>query len=214
MTVQTKAFTFLPENLTRAQKIIAKYPEGRQASAVIPLLDIAQRQNENWLTREAMDYVADLLEMPRIRVYAEDLGPRLRLWIEDNGIGIDPKDVERIFSMFARVDESSRYGGTGVGLAIVKKAVEAMQGGTLHHKWSGAFDVLAVEKGASASRPLLRGILRPFPGLLSGVFKAFCRESELSHVGDSKGAHQQSRRCRQLTIARPARRSADQLSLF
>jgi NADH-quinone oxidoreductase subunit E len=62
-------FTFTPENLTRAQKIIAKYPTGRQASAVIPLLDIAQRQNNNWLTREAMDYVADMLEMPRIRVY-------------------------------------------------------------------------------------------------------------------------------------------------
>jgi NADH-quinone oxidoreductase subunit E len=64
-----KIFTFTPENLTRAQKIIAKYPAGRQASAVIPLLDIAQRQNNNWLPREAMDYVADMLEMPHIRVY-------------------------------------------------------------------------------------------------------------------------------------------------
>jgi NADH-quinone oxidoreductase subunit E len=64
-----KQFTFTPDNLARAQKIVAKYPAGRQASAVIPLLDIAQRQNNNWLTREAMDYVADMLEMPRIRVY-------------------------------------------------------------------------------------------------------------------------------------------------
>src|SRR3984957_1140698 len=62
-------FTFTPDNLTRAKVIIAKYPVGRQASAVIPLLDIAQRQSGNWLPREAMDYVADLLEMPRIRVY-------------------------------------------------------------------------------------------------------------------------------------------------
>jgi NADH dehydrogenase (ubiquinone) flavoprotein 2 len=62
-------FTFTPENLARAQKIIAKYPEGRQASAVVPLLDIAQRQNNNWLSRPAMDYVAELLQMPRIRVY-------------------------------------------------------------------------------------------------------------------------------------------------
>src|SRR6202046_5288740 len=68
-TVAQKSFAFTPDNLDRAQKIIAKYPEGRQASAVIPLLDIAQRQNDNWLTREAMDYVADLLEMPRVRVY-------------------------------------------------------------------------------------------------------------------------------------------------
>lgn len=62
-------FSFTPENLARAEKIIAKYPAGRQASAVIPLLDIAQRQNDNWLPQTVMDYVADFLEMPRIRVY-------------------------------------------------------------------------------------------------------------------------------------------------
>jgi NADH-quinone oxidoreductase E subunit len=69
VTDQPKPFTFTADNLARAKAIIAKYPEGRQASAVIPLLDIAQRQSNNWLSREAMDYVADMLEMPRIRVY-------------------------------------------------------------------------------------------------------------------------------------------------
>jgi len=64
----------------------------------------------------------------KIVVRAESLGPRTRLWIEDNGIGIDPKDAQRIFSMFVRVNDTSQYGGTGVGLAIVKKAVEAMHG--------------------------------------------------------------------------------------
>ena len=63
------SFTFTPENAERAQKIVAKYPVGRQASAVIPLLDIAQRQGGNWLPQAALDYVADYLEMPRIRVY-------------------------------------------------------------------------------------------------------------------------------------------------
>ena len=63
-----------------------------------------------------------------IEVRAESRGRRVRLWIEDNGIGVDPKDAERIFSMFVRVNETSQYGGTGVGLAIVKKAVEAMHG--------------------------------------------------------------------------------------
>jgi len=62
-------FAFTPENLERAKRIIAKYPEGRQASACMPLLDLAQRQNDNWLPRVAMDAVADLLGMPRIRVY-------------------------------------------------------------------------------------------------------------------------------------------------
>lgn len=66
---QPKSFAFTEENLDRAKQIIAKYPPGRQASAVIPLLDLAQRQNDNWLPRAAMEYVADLLGMPRIRVY-------------------------------------------------------------------------------------------------------------------------------------------------
>jgi len=63
------SFAFSPENMERAKNIIAKYPQGRQASAVMPLLDLAQRQNAGWLPRVAMDYIADLLQMPRIRVY-------------------------------------------------------------------------------------------------------------------------------------------------
>ena len=65
---------------------------------------------------------------PKIRIWAENNGHRSRLWIEDNGIGINPGDVERIFGIFVRVNESQAYGGTGVGLAIVKKAVETMHG--------------------------------------------------------------------------------------
>jgi NADH-quinone oxidoreductase subunit E len=67
--IQPSSFAFTDENLALARRIIAKYPEGKQQSAVIPLLDIAQRQNGNWVPRAAMDYVADLLEMPRIKVY-------------------------------------------------------------------------------------------------------------------------------------------------
>ena len=48
---------------------LAKYPPGRQQSAVLPLLDLAQRQSGGWLPLAAMNHVADLLEMPRIRVY-------------------------------------------------------------------------------------------------------------------------------------------------
>jgi NADH-quinone oxidoreductase E subunit len=66
---QPESFTFTAETLEKANKIIAKYPQGRQQSAVMPLLDLAQRQNGNWLPRAAMDYVADLLEMPRIKAY-------------------------------------------------------------------------------------------------------------------------------------------------
>lgn len=62
-------FAFSEDNLARARAIIAKYPPGRQASALLPLLDLAQRQGGGWLPRAALDYVADFLEMPRIRVY-------------------------------------------------------------------------------------------------------------------------------------------------
>ncbi len=67
--VQPETFAFTPENLERAKAHIAKYPPGRQQSAVLPLLDLAQRQSGNWLPRAAMDYVGDLLGMPHIRVY-------------------------------------------------------------------------------------------------------------------------------------------------
>jgi NADH-quinone oxidoreductase subunit E len=67
--LQPASFEFTAETMAKSNAIIAKYPEGRQASAVMPLLDLAQRQNENWLPRAAMDYVGGLLGMPPIRVY-------------------------------------------------------------------------------------------------------------------------------------------------
>ncbi len=66
---QPESFAFTPENLAKAQAHIAKYPPGRQASAVLPLLDLAQRQSGNWLPRAAMDCVAAMLGMAPIRVY-------------------------------------------------------------------------------------------------------------------------------------------------
>jgi NADH-quinone oxidoreductase E subunit len=67
--VQPAHFEFTPENLKLAQAHIAKYPPGRQASAVLPLLDLAQRQHDNWLPRAAMDHVAAVLGMAPVRVY-------------------------------------------------------------------------------------------------------------------------------------------------
>ncbi len=63
------AFTFSPENAEQAALLIARYPQGRQQSAVMPLLDLAQRQAGGCLPRDVLDYVADYLDMPRIRVY-------------------------------------------------------------------------------------------------------------------------------------------------
>jgi NADH-quinone oxidoreductase subunit E len=65
---QPASFAFTAENLTWAKQQIAKYPEGRQASAVIPLLWRAQEQAGGWLPQKAIEHVADLLGMARIRV--------------------------------------------------------------------------------------------------------------------------------------------------
>lgn len=66
---QPAGFEFTPENLAWAKEQIAKYPAGRHKAAVIPLLWRAQEQHEFWLPEPAMRYIADLLDMPYIRVY-------------------------------------------------------------------------------------------------------------------------------------------------
>jgi len=63
---------------------------------------------------------------PRVKIRAEELHSFVRVWVEDNGIGIDSKDHKRIFGMFERV--SNKYEGTGIGLAIVRKSIERLRG--------------------------------------------------------------------------------------
>ncbi len=62
-------FAFTPETMEQAKQVIERYPEGRQASATIALLDLAQRQNGGWLPVEAIEYVANFLEIAPIRVH-------------------------------------------------------------------------------------------------------------------------------------------------
>jgi NADH-quinone oxidoreductase subunit E len=65
---QPESFEFTPENLAWLEQQIAKYPAGRQASAVIPALWKAQKQHDYWLPQKAIEKVADILSMPYIRV--------------------------------------------------------------------------------------------------------------------------------------------------
>src|SRR5882757_6204328 len=65
---QPKDFSFTAENRAWADTVIARYPEGRQASAVIPLLWRAQEQHDGWLPQKAIEHVAEILGMARIRV--------------------------------------------------------------------------------------------------------------------------------------------------
>ena len=62
-------FKFGKAALTKANKILARYPQDRKASGILPLLDLAQRENGGWLSKEAQDYVAELCEVAPIRVY-------------------------------------------------------------------------------------------------------------------------------------------------
>ena len=66
---QPSDFKFNDKNLDKAQKIIKNYPEGKQQSAVMSLLYLVQKQNNNWIPLVAMKYIAKFLSMPYIKVY-------------------------------------------------------------------------------------------------------------------------------------------------
>ena len=79
------------------------------------------------LASNAVKFVAPDVR-PRVRIWAEPRGEWVRLWIEDNGIGIEPQYQEKIFRVFERLNRSEAYPGTGIGLAIVRRAVGKMGG--------------------------------------------------------------------------------------
>ena len=65
---------------------------------------------------------------PGVKIWAEEKNGKVRLWVEDTGIGIDPQYYDRIFRIFERLQGVETYPGTGIGLAIVKKGLERMGG--------------------------------------------------------------------------------------
>ena len=67
---------------------------------------------------------------PKIEIWSETIDQRARIFVEDNGIGIDPIHHERIFGLFQKLHKPEEYPGTGIGLAIVRKAIDRM-GGTV-----------------------------------------------------------------------------------
>jgi signal transduction histidine kinase len=65
---------------------------------------------------------------PEVVIRAETRDGSVRLWVEDNGIGIAPEYQERVFGLFQRLNPMESFPGTGVGLAIVRRAMERMGG--------------------------------------------------------------------------------------
>jgi PAS domain S-box-containing protein len=79
------------------------------------------------LLLNAVKFVAPEVK-PEVRVRAETKGDRVRLWVEDNGIGIAPEHQQRVFNVFERLHGIETYPGTGIGLAIVRKGIERLGG--------------------------------------------------------------------------------------
>jgi PAS domain S-box-containing protein len=99
-----------------------------------PLLTVAAhlptiRQVLSNLIANAMKFVPSNVA-PKLTIRTEAKGSVIRVWVEDNGIGIDSEYHEQIFRLFERLHSQQEYPGTGVGLALVRKGVERM-GGTV-----------------------------------------------------------------------------------
>jgi NADH-quinone oxidoreductase E subunit len=63
------SFHFNKENLKKSKEIISKYPKERLKSAIMPLLDLSQRQNNNYISKDIIEYLSELLELPVIHIY-------------------------------------------------------------------------------------------------------------------------------------------------
>jgi signal transduction histidine kinase len=90
--------------------------------------------NESFLAQSISNLVDNAVkfaskERPlRIRIWTERHRDQVRVWVEDNGIGILPEHQARVWGMFERIHRQELYDGTGIGLAIVRKTVERMNG--------------------------------------------------------------------------------------
>ena len=115
--------------------IIENYPGLKPPQAKITV-DVKHdvMANESGLTQALSNLLGNATKFvapgvtPEIQIWSEVREKNVRLWVEDNGIGISPESQKRLFGMFERVLPASDYEGTGVGLAIARKVVERMKG--------------------------------------------------------------------------------------
>jgi NADH-quinone oxidoreductase subunit E len=136
-------FIFTPENLERAKTICARYPEGRQASAIIALLDMAQRQNGGWLSTPAIEYVAGYLDMAPIR--AHEVASFYSMF--------NLKPVGKHFIQVCRTTPCWLRGSDGITEACKKKLGVGLREVTD----DGLFSVIEVEcLGACANAPMVQ----------------------------------------------------------
>ncbi|BAU15426.1 two-component hybrid sensor and regulator [Leptolyngbya sp. NIES-3755] len=122
--------TVIQEVLTELQPAIA----AQQATITVAELLPAVQANYLTLVQVITNVLSNAIKFvppnvrPQVTVRAEERLDRVRLWVEDNGIGVPSESRERIFQVFDRLHGSDIYPGTGIGLAIVRKGVERMGG--------------------------------------------------------------------------------------
>jgi signal transduction histidine kinase len=121
------------EKLVR--EIVEQYPGMQPPQAEIEIKPLPDAMgHEALLTQVFSNLLANAIKFvppgvpPKVSVWSQCRDGQVRFWIADNGIGIDPKFQHRLFNLFERIDPAANYEGTGVGLAIVRKAVERMGG--------------------------------------------------------------------------------------
>lgn len=112
----------------------ALHPDKADVDCKTPLLpvcghDASVAQCLSNLMANAVKFVEPGVR-PKVTIWTEPVDSKVRICVRDNGIGIAAQDQQRIFEMFARIHSEKRYEGTGIGLAIVRKAAERMGGTT------------------------------------------------------------------------------------
>ncbi len=136
-------FAFTPETMAEAEKVMARYPEGRRASATIALLDLAQRQNGGWLPGEAIEYVANLLGLAPIRVHE----------VASFYTMFNRKPVGRHFIQVCRTTPCWLCGSDD----ITKACLDSLGVGLGETTEDGLFTVVEVEcLGACANAPMVQ----------------------------------------------------------
>jgi signal transduction histidine kinase len=123
-----------PEPLVR--ELIESFPELAAHAAVFEIVgpmpavlahEASLAQCLAHLLANAVKFIAPGVE-PHVRITAEEHAGVVRIWVADNGIGIEPRDQQRIFNLFERIGPADTHPGLGIGLAIVRKTIERAKG--------------------------------------------------------------------------------------
>ncbi len=124
----------LAEVVKAVVKDLVFFIEEVRAEVVIEPFSFTVQGYQSILTQVISNLVSNAIKfvpsdtLPLVRIWVEPCDRYVRLWIEDNGIGISPEDRQKIFEVFIRLHGINSYPGTGVGLAFVKRGMERLKG--------------------------------------------------------------------------------------